>query len=372
MPLFIGTQQQYYTNTLTFNGDGSATAFDLNTDANGAGFDPLPATIADFNVFFDGVEQSSALYDATPYNAATGILTFDSAPANGVVITITQISVAEAFGGYQYITLQDAVNNFLFSYVGEGKIITKLKRADVLFHAQRCLQELSYDTLRSSKSQEIEVPPSLQVALPHDYVNYTKICYSDTEGVERILLPARKTSNPKSILQDGNYDYLFNNDGTLLESAESDTWAKYQANSGVSQDDSDIKYDSDDFDTAEGRRYGLEPEYAQTNGVFYIDNYRGRIHFSNTMSQKTVVIHYISDGVGTEEEKLIHKFAEEALYKWIAHAVLSVRQNIPEYVIQRFKKERYAAIRQAKLRLSNLKSEELAQVMRGKSKIIKH
>ena len=40
-------------------------------------------------------------------------------------------------------------------------------------------------------------------------------------------------------------------------------------------------------------------------------------------------------------------------------------------MIARFKKERYAAIRNAKLRLSNLKSEELAQVMRGKSKIIK-
>ena len=372
MPLFTGTEQQYYTNTLTYNGDGSDTTFDLNTDINGAGFDPLPASASDIQVFFNGVEQSSALYDATPYNATTGILTFDSAPANGVVITITQISVAESFGNYQYINIQDAVNNFIFSYVGEGKILTKVRRADVLFHAQRCLQELSYDTLRSEKSQEIEVPPSLQVPLPHDYVNYIKICYSDSEGIERLLLPARKTSNPKSLLQDGSYDYMFNNDGTLLESEESDTWSKYQSNSGQANQDLDMRYDINDFDTAEGRRYGLEPENAQLNGIFYIDQYRGRIHFGNVMSQKTIILHYISDGVATEEEKLIHKFAEEAVYKWIAHAILSVKQGTPEYVVQRFKKERYAAIRQAKLRLSNLKSEELAQVMRGKSKFIKH
>ena len=60
------------------------------------------------------------------------------------------------------------------------------------------------------------------------------------------------------------------------------------------------------------------------------------------------------------------------MYKYIAHAVLSTRINTPEYLVRRFKKERFAEIRKAKLRLFNLKSEELAQVMRGKSKWIKH
>ena len=69
---------------------------------------------------------------------------------------------------------------------------------------------------------------------------------------------------------------------------------------------------------------------------------------------------------------IVHKFAEEAMYKYIAHAILATRSNTPEYIINRFKKERFAEIRKAKLRLSNIKSEELAQVMRGKSKQIKH
>ena len=41
-------------------------------------------------------------------------------------------------------------------------------------------------------------------------------------------------------------------------------------------------------------------------------------------------------------------------------------------MVVRFKREKFAETRKAKLRLSNLKSEELAQVMRGKSKQIKH
>ena len=86
----------------------------------------------------------------------------------------------------------------------------------------------------------------------------------------------------------------------------------------------------------------------------------------------TKILDYISDHLGTEKEMRVHKFAEEAMYKWIAHAVLSTRANVPEFQIARFKKERFAAVRTAKLRLSNLKIEELTQIMRGKSKQIKH
>ena len=38
----------------------------------------------------------------------------------------------------------------------------------------------------------------------------------------------------------------------------------------------------------------------------------------------------------------------------------------------RYKKDRYAALRNAKIRLSNIKLGEFIQVMRGKSKWIKH
>ena len=68
----------------------------------------------------------------------------------------------------------------------------------------------------------------------------------------------------------------------------------------------------------------------------------------------------------------VHKFAEQAMYSHIAFAILSTRNNVQEYIVQRFKKQRFADTRKAKLRLSNLKIEELTQIMRGKSKFIKH
>jgi hypothetical protein len=131
-------------------------------------------------------------------------------------------------------------------------------------------------------------------------------------------------------------------------------------------------YDDDYYVNALGQRYGLDPQHAQVNGSFFIDNLKGLIHFSSNISGKTVVLDYISDSLGTDGEMQVHKFAEEAMYKWIMYAILSTRANTPEYIVRRYQKEKFAATRTAKLRLSNIKLEELTQILRGKSKHIKH
>jgi len=105
------------------------------------------------------------------------------------------------YGGYQYISLDEIIDNFTAAYVGEGKILQNVLKADVSFHAHRALAELTYDTLRSCKSQEIEVCPNLKMPLPQDYVNYVKLTSVDGNGIEHILYPASKTSNPFSIEQ---------------------------------------------------------------------------------------------------------------------------------------------------------------------------
>jgi len=277
------------------------------------------------------------------------------------------------FGGYQFISMDDLVNNFIIAYVGEGKTISKIKRTDVAFHAQRAMQELSYDTLRSEKTQEIEISPALTMPLPHDYVNYVKFTWTDSSGVEHVIYPAAKTSNPKAILQDSNYKYLYNGDN-LLYAQDSNTWDRYSSNGpGNASNNSVTSEDHDSaFNLAYGQRYGLDPQYAQDNGTFFIDPVKSTVYFSSDMAGRIVTIKYISDGVALDGEMLVHKFAEEAIYKHIAHAIISTRSNMPEYIVARYKKEKFAAARQAKLRLSNIKLEEISQVLRGKSKHIKH
>ena len=278
------------------------------------------------------------------------------------------------FGTYQFTTLENIINAFMISYVGENKLITKINRTDVQFHAMRAIQELSYDVFRSVKSQEIEVPNTLKMILPQDYVNYVKLVRVDSNGIERVLYPTGKTSNPFAIEQDSDGGYTFSDTDsdavldTLNEQDPSNTLTNYQDQTETSA------YDDDEIDNdinSVGRRYGIDPQHAQSNGSFYIDYNRGFIHFGSALSGQTITLKYISDGLGTDEEMVVHKFAEEAVYKCIAYGILSCRTNIPEQIIFRFKREKFAETRKAKIRLSNIKMEEFTQVLKGMGKQIK-
>ena len=423
----------------------------------------------------------------------------------GLLDGITQQSYYEGsdFGNYQFVSLDHIISGFMVSYVGENKLITKVNKADVQFHGMRAIQEFSYDIFRSVKSQEIEVPNTLKMKLPQDYVNYVKVSSVGDGGIKKVLYPTGKTSNPFGIKQneDGSYiygggvgtfrtikitcpvgdnvndgdlivlpfkdsngdidevffvfsnntpiydhTYPFNNDASprfgvftggvtanelgrrlakaindfgkftasnnqgvvtvvykevldnynneaardnsladqtrtpitisnsgidsLVYQEDSDTWSKYKAGNTNATTTEDYDREDHTVDVL-GRRYGLDPQHAQGNGTFYIDYNKGFLHFGSSLAGKTIVLDYISDGLGTDAEMVVHKFAEEAVYKWIAYGIISSRSNMPEYIVQRFKKERFAEARKAKIRLSNIKVEEFAQTIKGLGKPIK-
>ena len=277
-------------------------------------------------------------------------------------------TTAANYGNYQFITLDNVITAFMAVYVGEGKLISKARRSDVQFHAMRAFQELSYDVFRSVKAQEISVPNTLRMPLPQDYVNYVKITTVGTDGIERVLYPTGKTSNPFAITQDagGNYTYT---DGALTEQSPSTTSSNFDAQQSfdTATNVEDREFLFNDF----GQRYGIDPQFAQANGTFFIDYLRGQIHFGSSLAGETIVLHYVSDGLGTDAEMVVHKFCEEAVYKHIAYAVVAGKAQVPEYVVARLKKERFAETRKAKIRLSNIKIEEFTQVLKGMSKHIK-
>ena len=456
------------------------------------------------------------------------------------------------YGSYQFVSLQDIINQFMFVYVGEDKIISKASRTDVAFHAQRALAELSFDTFKSYKSMEVEVPSTLRVALPYDYVNYVKLSTIDNDGIKRVLYPTGEASIPKQPWVDENNQKIFHDgesvasgniltngsfyggsnfwdlnvvknssgawdeDEDLVDATRFDdtsvfngepeqgffamknsieayitgagegirqnsvpiisgeeyeikftlskntnrdfscrvhvviidengdytettqvntegdydevivagvnstidnagTRADYTPRSSVilysNQDDSNFRVDnfsitrvtnktqtntyvrgvpskipgsfvsttitelvseSENTNYYEPSKYGLEPQYTQGNGNFYIDSNSGLINFSSNLNEKFIILDYISDSLGNEEEMQVHKLAEEAIYKWISYGIISSRVNTPETIVRRLKKERFAETRKAKLRLSNIKLEEITQILRGKSKWIKH
>ena len=285
----------------------------------------------------------------------------------------------EEYGNYQFVPINDIINNFMIMYVGEDKIISKVKRTDVQFHAMRAIQEFSFDLLPQDKAIEIEVPPGLYMILPQDYVNYTKISWTDNQGIERPIYRTDITSNPSPYIQDEQYEYTFDNLGNVPLANESETlkrWDRsaYSSNTPLPPNGAWNWNNNPDLIGmyAYGRRYGLDPEMSQANGTFYIDKIKGVIRFSSDLRERIVTLRYISDGLGTDADMTVHKFAVDAIYKYIAHAVLATRANSPEYIIARYKHELTAAKRNAKIRLSNLKASLVQQLMKNQSKWIKH
>ena len=366
MGLITQTDFQYYNNAQKFTATSNQTEFLLT-------FDPLPAAEADFLLFIDGTEAADTLYTYSSTGVNAGKVIFGAGRTAGEIVEV-KLKKSNA-GNYRYINLKDIVNNFIMAYVGQDKVIPKMKRNDVLYYAKRGIQEFSYEISRVEKIQEVEIPDSLGIVMPKDYVNYVQISRIDEFGLERPLYPLRFTSNPnQSVLQDDQYKYLFDSDDSVLSgSPEISKRFRDAASQNITNNnpaaDGDIDHERI---SAFGNRFGLIPELTQKNGSFVIDETNGVINFSSDLVGVIITIKYISDGLGTDDEMKVHKLAEDAIYKYIIHAVASTRTNYPEYLVMRFKKERFAAMRNAKLRLSNLKVNELAQVMRNKSKQIKH
>jgi len=274
-----------------------------------------------------------------------------------ITIKLNNPSLWDNYKSYQYTSLIDIVNNFMVAYVGTDKIVPRVKRSDVIFHAKRGLQEFSYD-----------------------YVNYVQLSYIDDAGIKHIIYPTTLTSNPQQVpLQDDQgipTQDIYGNNIQAVQSLTNSRWRAEdqdllngqfnldaQSNPGV--------YNWAWWKMAYGQRYGLNPETTQTNGWFTIDERRGVFAFSSNLANKLIILEYISDGLAYDEDTKIPKLAEEALYMYILYNIIAVRSNFPEYVVQRYKREKSAKLRNAKIRLSNIKLEEFTQVMRGKSKWIK-
>ena len=286
--------------------------------------------------------------------------------------TNAQYYTGNNYGSYIYISLGDIINNFLVAYVGAGKLIPSVKRTDVMFHAKRGLQEFSYDTLKVIKSQELTIPPSLSLAIPQDYVNYVKVSWIDDSGAKHIIYPTRVTSNPTELpIQDNSGIPTQDQTGTNLLSQQSLTEERWKnISSTTNNQPDDYRVPRNEF--LLGQRYGLQPEEAQVNGTFTINERTGTFSFSNELVGKLIILEYISDSLAYDADMKLPKMAEQAMYMHIAYSILSGRSGIPEYIVNRFKRDRFAALRNAKIRLSNIKIEEISQVFRNKSKWIKH
>jgi len=399
--LITETNSQYYAGSQIFIATASQTEFiaTFNTDITFGSSDPATEAYNqnNFRIYTSNTGASGTFTEyTTTYTVSNNIFTLPAQSA-GVYVVIQLLSETggnygnkDAFGevveknydSYSYIKVSDLVNNFLVAYVGAGKLISSVKRTDVIFHTKRALQEFSYDTLKSMKSQELTIPTSLSVPIPQDYVNYVDVSWIDEVGYKHPIYPNMITTNPYAKpIQDTSGIATQDNDGKNL-TGTSLTEERYKSqNTEILQeirDDISGRLISDGLwgiygygIYGYGQLYGMQPERAQINGWFTINDREGKMSFSSDLKDKLIVLEYISDGLAYDQDMKVPKMAEEAVYAYLSHAILASRINQPEYIVQRLRREKSAKLRNAKIRLSNIKSTEFIQNMRGKSKWLK-
>lgn len=271
------------------------------------------------------------------------------------------------WGNYQYITMEEVINDFMLVYVGDDKIINKVDRNEVVFYAKRALQELHYDALKEIRGVEFEVPSTLRWALPIDFVSETKIGFVGPSGETYPIMPNRNIRIPTALLQDNSNDklILFDNNGNAL--------------TGTSVTESNFSNDGKQVNQElaspqdPGQRFGLDGTTANSNGSYVIHKKEGFIFFSSDLTHKDVVIEYISDGMYdlADSEIKVHKLAEEYLYNALQARILKSKFGVQEYIVRRVEKQASASLRNTKIRLNSIKAHELTQVLRGRDKWIK-
>lgn len=286
------------------------------------------------------------------------------------------------WGSYQYVSLQDVVNNFMLMHTGNHSLINNEERYKILFHAKRAIQELNYDAFKEIKVLELSVADSLRYVLPSDYVNWVRISlYKD--GWLRPLTENIQALSSSAYLQDNNGNILFDINGNILEPQYSNI--DYQRLTGTKKSlylNEGNPYNgmwgwyidgSWYFDYRIGAAFGLNNETANFNPTFSINKKAGVINFDSTMAGETCILEYVSDGMENGDNSMVsvNKLFEQYIYAAIKYEILNSKLGVQEYVVSRARKERAALLRNAKIRMSNIHPGRLLMNLRGMDKWIK-
>lgn len=285
----------------------------------------------------------------------------------------------ENWGSYQYVSLQDIVNNFMLMYAGNHELVNNINRYQVLFHAKRGIQELNYDAMKEIKILQIDIDANYRYILPSDFVNWVRISvYRD--GILYPLSENIQTNWASAYLQDNNSNILFDQDGNALSPQDSEIDLS-RATRGIYLNDHSPFNDQPGycldgcwyFDYQIGARFGLNTETANVNPTFKIDKKSGVINFSSASATASIVLEYVSDGMeqGNDSQVSVNKLFEEFIYAYIKFSILNGKLGVQEYIVNRSRKDKASLLRNAKLRLSNIHPGRLLMNMRGQDKWIK-
>jgi len=270
-------------------------------------------------------------------------------------------------GSGQHISITDIINNYMLVFVGDDKMVDNVAKHIVRFHAKQAVKGLNYDSIRSFQALEFVIGTDLNLVMPPDYVNYVRLS-QEVNGVLYPLTENRATMSASAYLEDNTGELLFAANGeVLVGTSELDATRVAGTATGT-----DVEYPGCKYYSV-GSMYGSDPSKMNANPKFEINMRAGVINFDSTMSGKTVVLEYISDGMenGDDANIVVHKFFEKYLYSYLTYEILDSKYGVSAVKILEAKKKRAAELANSRIRISGINPEKLLMLIRGQNKWIK-
>jgi hypothetical protein len=270
----------------------------------------------------------------------------------------------ENHGSYAYETLNNMVNNFMQIYTGNGTVLGPIKRYQVLFWMKKGIQMFTADALKEPKAVELELGDALDAVMPPDYVDYIRVSWLNEKTGD--LMPMAKNYRlplATAYLQDHKANILFDDNGYVLEGDSA---------ANTLNDDPNKRVPSPDVDCNAYPYYG---SYYQNfridtsinyNGTFIESKSLGKFHFDSSVSDKIIVLEYVSDGLEhlNDDQIKVNKYAEYALYNWVNWNILNNKNGVADYERRRAKRDYDTAYRNAKIKLLGIKIAEISQMVK--------
>lgn len=253
------------------------------------------------------------------------------------------------YGAYQYVSLKEIIDRMLMQIESdEDHYLKNTKRSLILTYAKDAIREVTRQAANDVLSFEITVPTSLVWPLPQDYVNWCRISLLVYDTVtcsyrKEPIAINRDINMAIGYLQDSTGDILFDEAGDILMAnslnAMARPYKRYERFQNV-----------DSFKKTQFGEFNINKKY---------------FCFSSDLSDKEIVIEYVSDGIQaelSEEEITVHKYLRFCIEDYIYHACIDRKRNVPANEKHKARQRYKTTLHQAKMAMADF---DLLQIARG-------
>ena len=260
-----------------------------------------------------------------------------------------------------YVKLSQVIKDFIVTLDGDDYVSNASDTAIRNF-ALRGIREIGFDLGKRIKSLKLAIDTTNDtVALPDDFVDFSKIGIVDEDGIIRPLIQnnninysSKKAASSTTDSAAGPLDIEAN----IVKDVSAD---KTATGSTPKNPDESFVFDNYTFQGGTGRLYGFGG--AQAAGHYRMNLDDNRIEVELHTNATEVVLEYVADE-GRSTDPSVHVYAEEALRCYIYYKLVERKASVPANEKARARVEYYNERRKANSRLSTFTKDEAIKTIR--------